>query len=78
MSIQASLAGAAIEATTDEIGARAVQRMHGARRMSTAKLIGLSLDEFWEMDPMDYRAMCGYYLESRGKKNPYRVEYIDE
>lgn len=46
--------------------------------MSTAKLIGLSLDEFWSMDPCDFLRMCGNHLEQKGKTNPYKVYYIDE
>ncbi|MDL2318224.1 hypothetical protein LJC74_03895 [Eubacteriales bacterium OttesenSCG-928-A19] len=46
--------------------------------MSTAKLIGLSLEEFWTMDPCDFLRMCGNFMERQGKVNPYKVYYIDE
>ncbi len=46
--------------------------------MSTAKQIGLTLEEFWDMNPIVFNYMIGYYLEAQGKENPYKTEYIDD
>ncbi len=46
--------------------------------MYTAKKIGLSLGEFWEMNPVTFYQLCGLHLESQGKENPFSYGYIDD
>ena len=46
--------------------------------MSTAKKMGLSLEEFWGMNPVIFYQLCGLQLESQGKENPFSYGYIDD
>jgi len=41
-------------------------------------MIGLSIEEFYFLDPCQYTRLCGMYLEQNGQPNPYEVKYRDE
>jgi hypothetical protein len=44
----------------------------------TAKSINLSIEEFWDMNPIDFNELVELELESRGQANPNRIGFIDD
>jgi hypothetical protein len=46
--------------------------------MYTANKMGLTLDEFWGMNPVIFNQLYGLHLESQGKENPFSYGFIDD